>query len=92
MIYTDCQSLINNIENRENIKNDNYLRKNGNLINCADIYKQIFDIIDCHNLNLNLNIKFNHIEGHKPTKLKNKQDIKFSQVDRKVRNKLREIK
>jgi ribonuclease HI len=85
IIYTDCESLINNIKNKEKIKNDNYLRKNMNPINNIEIYKQIFEILDISKMK----IEFNHIDGHKPTKQKNDLDKKFSKIDKLVRNELR---
>lgn len=87
VIYTDCKSLINNIKNKEEIKNNNYLRKNMNPINNIEIYKQIFEILDTSKIKIN----FVHIDGHKPTKQKNDSDKKFSVIDKLVRNELRKI-
>lgn len=87
VIYTDCESLINNIKNKEKIINNNYVRKNGNPINNIEIYKQIFEILDI----LKIKINFKHVDGHKPTKNKSNLDKKFSVIDKLVRNELRKI-
>jgi len=81
-IYTDCQSILNRIRDKEKLIKNNFLTKRGIELNNADLYRYLFGL-------LNDNLALVHIRGHIP---KNEMDIhnkSFSRLDISVRHKLR---
>ena len=57
IIYTDCESIIRIINNREKLVNKNFCNKKGVELEHADIYRDLFMIISDK-------IQIEHISGH----------------------------
>jgi ribonuclease HI len=86
IIFTDCQSIINRINKKDILCNNNFMTKKGKILNNANSYKELFDLLD------NINANICHIKGHKPTIDKNDDDIIFSKLDKFLRHELRKNK
>jgi ribonuclease HI len=83
IIYTDSLSMINRIENRKHLIDNNYCSVNGKISRYRNLYRELFKLID------NDLIEIKHIRGHSKNHEKTKNDIQFAKVDKGVRKKLR---
>lgn len=81
--YTDSQNIVGLNSRRKKMEENDYYAKNGKLLNNHELYKQFYQLID------NVNITFNQIRGHSPSKQKSHIDLTFSLVDRASRSALR---
>lgn len=83
-IYTDCRTAVDLLRRRERLENIHYLSKRkGTILGNADIYKSIFTLYD------ELSPKLIWIKGHTLEKDRVGVQRIFSEVDRFVRNLLR---
>jgi ribonuclease HI len=83
-IYTDCQSIINRLSKKDLLIQKNFKNKRGVELNNADLYSELFTII-------NDNINILHIKGHVKKKDMNDHNIEFSKIDKHVRSNLRSL-
>jgi ribonuclease HI len=81
--YTDSQNIVGLLSRKEKLVKNNYYSKNGKLLKNHELYKDFFESIE------KFEIKFNFINGHKPSSNKDHLDKIFSLVDRASRNALR---
>ena len=81
-IYTDCQSVLNRIKNKDKLIEKNFMNKKGIKLSNADLYQELFAL-------LQPNIKFEYIKGHLPSNQMNEHNMHFSQLDKLVRKELR---
>jgi len=84
IVYTDCQSIINRVASKDELIKKNFMTNKGEELFNADLYKKLFEL-------LTPNIKLIHIDGHLPVGQRNDDDREFSDLDKAVRKKLREI-
>lgn len=82
IIFTDCESIIRRLSNKEILINKDFKNKAGMPLSNVDLYKKLFEIIPN-------NIIIKHINGHMPIKLMADENIIFSTVDKFVRKLLR---
>tara|TARA_R110001583_G_scaffold8895_2_gene41910 strand:+ start:13799 stop:14281 length:483 start_codon:yes stop_codon:yes gene_type:complete len=86
IVYTDSQNIIGLPDRRLRFEKNNYISKNGQLIDNHELYKEFYIITDL------LNCEIVKVKGHKSSTLKNKIDLFFTLVDRAARNGLRASK
>ena len=84
MIYTDCMGIINRIASKDVLIHKQYKTANGRILANADLYDQLFGM-------LTDNIQIQHIKGHLPKDLMNEDNMRFSELDKYVRHKLRSL-
>ena len=83
IVYTDSQNIVGLFDRRLRLEKNNYISKNGQLIDNHELYQEFYRITDV------LNCKIVKVKGHKNSFLKNKIDLFFTLVDRAARNGLR---
>ena len=82
-VYTDSQNIVGLFSRKERLLENQYCSKGGRRIRNHELYKDFFEYTE------RIDIQFHHINGHKPSKLKNYLDEIFTLVDRASRNALR---
>ena len=81
--YTDSQNIAGLLSRKKQLEENNFCSKNGRPLRNAELYREFFEKAE------KFDIQFRHVNGHKPSRLKNSIDTIFSLVDRASRNALR---
>ena len=81
--YTDSQNIAGLLSRRERLIENDYCSRGGRKIRNHKLYTEFFEVIE------KFNIQFRLLNGHKPSKEKDRIDKIFSIVDRASRNALR---
>lgn len=79
VVFTDSQNIIRLLERREYLEENQYKTSKNKLHNLHFLYKNFYQTID------HMSCKFIKIEGHKPSKQKDKFEEIFTLVDRASR-------
>jgi ribonuclease HI len=83
VIYSDSQNIVGLPARRSGLEQRDYYAGNGKLLNNAELYQQLFRVIDrcgCHIIK---------VDGHTPRRIKNDIDKVFTLVDKASRSALR---
>lgn len=83
IVFTDSQNIIGLPGRREKLERNEYLSKNGKLLDNHDLYRSFFNLIDQRD------VTFEKVKGHQRSHQKNKSDDLFTLVDRASRKALR---
>ena len=83
IVFTDSQNIIGLPGRREKLERNEYLSKNGKLLDNHDLYRSFFNLIDQRD------VTFEKVKGHQRSHQKNKIDDLFTLVDRASRKALR---
>lgn len=81
--YTDSQNIVGLLSRQKRLEETDYFSRNGRRIRNFELYQEFFEKVE------KFDIKFQQVEGHSPSRLKNSVDEIFSLVDRASRNALR---
>ncbi len=85
IIYTDCQNILGLENRRVKLEKNDYKTSTGKLIKNQELYKKFYKVTDI------LNCKFEKVQGHKKSSLKDNIDELFNLVDKASRKALREF-
>lgn len=83
IVYTDSQNIIQLLERRQRLEQNNFCSKKGVPLNNNDLYKKFYQIID------KLSCEFVKVKGHQPTRQKDDIERVFTLVDKASRKALR---
>lgn len=84
--YTDSQNIIQLLERRKRLEQNNFYSNKGELLNNHKLYKEFYQRID------KINCEFVKVKGHQPTQKKDEIERVFSLVDKASRKALRNEK
>lgn len=85
-LFTDCNSIINLINRRDNLEASNYIgKKSKSVLRNADLYKEFFKLFD------KLKPEMIWVKGHTQQKERTLMASNFSLIDRLVRKELRAL-
>jgi ribonuclease HI len=82
VIYTDCKTIIDRLQKKNELIERNFTTKKGKRLSQADLYQQLF-MIDF------TDIEVKHIAGHVKKSEMNAHNIAFSELDQVLRRELR---
>jgi ribonuclease HI len=83
IIYTDSQNIVQLLERRQRLEQNDFYSKNGVLLKNAELYKEFYQIID------SLEYEMIKVQGHQPSRNKNEIERIFALVDKASRKALR---
>lgn len=81
--YTDSQNIVGLLSRKERLIENDFCSKGGRRLRNQDLYREFYEVVET------FDIELRSIEGHKPSKNKDRIDEVFTLVDRASRNALR---